>query len=164
MINGRKHSSKFFILPVFIIVCLSVGWLGSASVASSRDIWYQFLRKPYLNPPNWVFAPVWTLLYIAMATAAWLVWNKSDAARNRRRFLFVLQLGLNGAWSFLFFGLRSPLLGLIDIILLWLVLTVLICHLWGKERSSAILLIPYLLWVSFASYLNMGFLWLNSSF
>lgn len=153
-----KKSLKLFL---FIGICLSVGWLGSIATNTSREIWYAALRKPALNPPDWIFAPVWIILYIFMAFAGWRFWEIKTPDRNRLRFLFVAQLILNGAWSFLFFGLRNPFIGLMDIMLLWACLLVLTLGAWRTERTAGFLLIPYLTWVSFATYLNAAIWWLN---
>ena len=109
---------KFFKLFLFLGICLSIGWLGSIATNTSREIWYAALQKPPLNPPDWIFAPVWIVLYILMAIAGWRFWEIETSDRNRLRFLFVLQLILNGVWSFLFFGLHNPFMSLIDIMLL----------------------------------------------
>lgn len=148
-------------LFVFIVICLFIGWLGGTATESSRATWYAGLHKPYLNPPDRIFAPVWTVLYLFMAIAGWRVWNVSAPNRSKMRFLFIAQLVLNGLWSFLFFGLRSPLAGLVDIALLWFFLLALVRLSWQEERISGYLLTPYLLWVSFAAYLNAGIWWLN---
>lgn len=156
--NNLKRIPTLF---AFIIICLFVGWLGGAATESSRTSWYSSLQKPYLNPPDWIFAPVWTTLYLFMAIAGWRIWNVDAPIRNGMRFLFTAQLALNGVWSFLFFGLRNPLTGLVDIALLWFFLLALVRLSWQAERISCYFLAPYLLWVSFAVYLNAGIWWLN---
>lgn len=148
-------------LFIFIVVCLSVGALGSLATQSSVTTWYADLRKPFLNPPSWVFAPVWTTLYLMIAAAGWKIWNAPSPAKNRLRLLFVLQLALNGLWSFLFFGLRNPALGLAGILLLVLCLGSLILLARREAPAAAWLLTPYFLWTSFAAYLNAAFYWLN---
>jgi tryptophan-rich sensory protein len=138
-----------------------IGWLGGAATESSRTSWYSGLEKPYLNPPDWIFAPVWTTLYLFMAIAGWRIWNVDSPNSNRMRFLFIAQLALNGVWSFLFFGLRNPLTGLVDIVSLWVFLLALLRLSWQEERISCYLLAPYLLWVSFASVLQLTITYLN---
>ena len=150
-----------FQLLFFIIICLSIGWLGSLATRSSLTGWYAGLQKPPFNPPNGIFAPVWTFLYILMAIAGWRIWSHPFPGRGRLRLLFVAQLFLNGVWSFLFFGLHNPAIGLADILLLWIFLCILIRSAWQLERTTALLLTPYILWVSFAAYLNVGLWWLN---
>ncbi len=156
-IMAKKYSN----LLLFIVICLSVGWIGSIATGTSRETWYAALQKPPLNPPDWIFAPVWLTLYVFMAVAGWRIWGTEDPGRNRTRFLFVLQLCLNGIWSFLFFGLRSPVLGLMDIGLLWTSLFLLTLEAWRTERIAGFLLMPYLIWVSFATYLNASIWYLN---
>lgn len=148
-------------LLLFILICLAVGGLGSLATQSSLLTWYAELQKPPLNPPNWVFAPVWTTLYVLMAFAGWRIWKINSSVKNRLRFLFSAQLVLNGIWSFLFFKLRSPLIALIDILVLWGFVFILIKNLWKWDKQSSLLLIPYLLWLSFALYLNAALYWLN---
>lgn len=148
-------------LTVFIALCLAVGGLGGAATSSSLTDWYAQLRRPPLNPPNWIFAPVWTTLYVMMAVAGHRLWGVLSPEKGRLRILFVIQLALNGIWSPLFFGLHNPLAGLVDIVLLWGFLAALVRLSWREDRISGILLTPYLLWVSFATYLNAALWWLN---
>ncbi len=148
-------------LLIFIAVCLAVGGLGGAATSSSLTDWYAGLRRPPLNPPNWIFGPVWTTLYVMIAVAGSRLWGLFSPEKGRLRALFVIQLVLNGIWSPLFFGLRNPLAGLIDIVLLWGFLAVLVRLSWREDRFAGILLTPYLLWVSFATYLNAALWWLN---
>ncbi len=148
-------------LIMFVVGCLAVGFLGSLATSSSLQSWYPGIRKPPLNPPNWVFAPVWSVLYILMAIAGWRLWNISSAHRFQLRMLFVCQLVFNALWSPIFFGLRNPLAGLVDIVLLWVVLLMLTCMSWREDKVSGFLLVPYFLWVSFATYLNAALWWLN---
>ncbi|MCG3175865.1 MAG: Tryptophan-rich protein TspO [Candidatus Omnitrophica bacterium] len=156
--------ARAILLPVFIAVCLAIGWLGGVATGSSRADWYADLLKPPLNPPDRVFAPVWAILYIFMAVAGWrLLILRNPCSNNSLRALFAAQLVLNGVWSFLFFGARSPLAGLVDILALWACLLMLIRTAWVKDRVSGYLLAPYFLWVSFAAYLNAGIWWLNLS-
>jgi tryptophan-rich sensory protein len=152
---------RIYSLFAFIAICLFIGWLGSVPTESSRTTWYAALQKPPLNPPDWVFAPVWTTLYIFIAFAGWRLWNSNTPDQKTLRILFVSQLVLNGVWSFLFFGLRAPWIALIDIILLWVCLLILVKKSFCADRLAGYLLIPYLLWVSFATYLNAAIWWLN---
>ena len=152
---------SYVTLAAFITGCLAVGFLGSLATSSSLPSWYSGIQKPFLNPPNWVFAPVWSVLYILMAVAGWRLWTAESDQRFRLRTLFVVQLILNGIWSPLFFGARNPLAGLIDIVLLWSVLLSLTRTAWREDRTSGLLLAPYFLWVSFAAYLNAAIWWLN---
>jgi translocator protein len=150
---------QWIVLAVFIAVCLGVGSLGGLATAQSVIEWYPGLNKPSWTPPSWLFGPVWTVLYVVMAVAAWLVWRKGNAMGAL--YLFAAQLLLNLAWSFLFFGARSPGLGLIDIILLWLAVAATIFAFAQHSRLAALLLTPYIAWVSFALVLNASIFMLN---
>ncbi len=138
-----------------------VGWLvltfGTAAIGSRflPDEWYRKLNKPSWNPPNSIFAPVWTILYLLMAAAAWLVWRHYGvAAALIPLSLFVLQLLLNAAWSWLFFGRHQIRSALIDIVALWILILATLLSFWQLDRMAGILLLPYLAWVSFAMVLN----------
>jgi len=146
-----------------ILFCFSAGAVGSIFTSSAIPDWYNHLRKPSFSPPNWVFGPVWSALYLMLGIAAWLVWSKglSQPAVRKALIIFLIQLVLNAVWSFLFFGLRSPLYGLVDILLLWAAILVTIGQFSKISVAAAALLIPYLLWVTFASGLNLGIWLLN---
>jgi tryptophan-rich sensory protein len=146
-----------------ILLCLSAGGIGSAFTTAAIPEWYATLVKPSFSPPNWIFAPVWTLLYILMGLAASLVWQKGLQSPQVRAALviFLLQLILNMVWSFLFFGLRSPLYGLVDILFLWAMILVTIAAFSKVSTLAAALLVPYVLWVTFATGLNFGIFLLN---
>ena len=158
---GAPGKRSYGTLMLFIAGCLAVGFLGSLATSSSLQNWYLGIQKPFLNPPNWVFAPVWTIFYILMAVAGWRLWTAESDRRFRLRALFVVQLVFNGIWSPLFFGAQNPLAGLIDIVLLWSVLLSLTRTAWREDRVSGLLLVPYFFWVSFATYLNAAIWWLN---
>ena len=148
---------------ICIFLCLSAGGIGSAFSASAIPTWYATLNKPSFSLPNWLFAPVWTLLYIMMGFAAALVWQKGLQNPRVRTALvvFLVQLILNMIWTALFFGLRSPLYGLVDILFLWAMILVTIAQFSKVSIPAAALLIPYLLWVTFATGLNSGIFLLN---
>jgi translocator protein len=138
-----------------------VGWLvltfGAAAlgVRFLPDEWYRQLNKPTWNPPNSIFAPVWTVLYLLMAIAAWLVWRRYGIEGALiPLILFVVQLLLNAAWTWLFFGLHRPFGALVDILILWLAILATLIWFWQLEPIAGILLLPYLAWVSFATVLN----------
>ena len=125
--------------------------------------WYAALRKPAWNPPGWLFGPVWAVLYIAMAIAAWLVWKRGGFSGQRMALsLFMTQLLLNALWSPVFFGLRNPALALGNILLLWLALSGTIVAFWRARPIAGAMLVPYLAWVSFATALNFALWRLNS--
>lgn len=124
--------------------------------------WYADLHKPAWNPPNWIFAPVWSALYIMMAISAWLIWKRGGFSCQRVALsLFLLQLVFNALWSPLFFGLRNPVLGLVDIALLWLALLFTTFAFWKVHALAGALLAPYVAWVSFAGVLNFTLWRLN---
>jgi translocator protein len=149
-------------LAIIIAICLGVSAIGGAITATSVGTWYQTLQKPPFNPPDWVFAPVWITLYLLMATAAWRVWRQPGTVLRKTSLLvFGVQLGMNLAWSLLFFGLQRIDLALVEIVLLLLVIAVNTRLFWRQDRLSGILFIPYLLWVSYATALNSALWWLN---
>jgi tryptophan-rich sensory protein len=150
-------------LVVSIIACLAAGAIGSIFTRQAIPTWYATLEKPAFNPPNWVFMPVWTLLYIMMGVAAFLVWRKGLENRQVRMALivFLVQLVLNAFWSVAFFGLESPLYGLIVIALLWVAILFTTLMFYRTSRVAGVLMLPYLLWVTFAAVLNESIWLLN---
>lgn len=150
-------------LIVFFAICLGAGGLGSFFTASSVRDWYPRLRKPAGTPPSWIFGPVWTILYVMMATAAWLVWKEYGHGALPALLIFFAQLALNVAWSGIFFGSRLIGLALTEILVLWLAIAFNIFVFYTLLPTAALLLLPYLFWVSYASYLNWGFWRLNRS-
>lgn len=145
---------------VFLVICLGIaslsGWVTEAHVQT----WYPHIHKPSFNPPPWIFGPVWTVLYIMIAFAGARIWQLR-AAYPKVFYAFVLQLIFNFAWSFLFFGAQNILLGLIDIILLWVSLLTTIILVSSRDRYATWLLLPYFIWVSFAFILNISLYLLN---
>jgi len=149
-------------LVLLVVVCLGVGGLGAWATAGSVTTWYPAIAKPSWTPPAWIFGPVWTVLYVMMAIAAWLVWREPGRQGTKRALgLFALQLALNAAWSPLFFGLRSPAAGLVDIVALWIAITATVEAFRRVSAVAATLLVPYWLWVSFATALNAAIWHLN---
>ena len=146
----------------FLAAAFGAAALGGWATASSVGTWYVTLHKPGWNPPGWLFGPVWTVLYAAMAVAAWRVWRTPDSPhRTRGLRLFFGQLALNALWSALFFGLRRPDLALVDIGALLAALFMIQFSFWRCDRIAGGLWIPYVAWVSFASALNATVWWLN---
>jgi translocator protein len=143
-------------------VPLAVGFGGSFFTANSMD-WYKTLNMPAFNPPGWIFAPVWTILYLLMGISVFLIWKKGFAEKAERIALacFVFQLFLNAIWTPIFFGIKQPLIALVDIILLWLALAATIIYFYKVSKVSAFLLVPYIMWVSFAAVLNAAIYMLN---
>ena len=145
-----------------ILVCQLTGFISSLFASPSIPTWYADLQKPSFAPPNWVFAPVWVSLYILMGVALYLVWRRAGEARVRPAVAaFIVQLALNALWSPAFFGLQSPLAGLIVIVPLWLAILATILAFLNVSKGAALLLVPYMLWVGFAVVLNFDFLVLN---
>jgi tryptophan-rich sensory protein len=146
---------SWLMLLLFIAVCLAVSGAGALVTNTSVKEWYPTLNKPSWNPPSWVFGPVWTTLYVMMAIAAWLIWRERGFAGARGALgLFAFQLALNAAWSPLFFGLRNPLAGLIDIVPLCAAILATMISFWKIVPLAGVLLLPYWLWVCFATALN----------
>lgn len=141
-----------FVLSVF--GCIIVGWIGGLFSREAIPTWYQTLIKPAGVPPSWVFSVVWTLLYILMGISFALIWTSKRKKKNLAYAIFSLQLFLNFIWSYLFFYLHSPLLGLIDISLLWFVIIATLLVFGKISKPASYLLIPYLLWVTYAWKLN----------
>jgi tryptophan-rich sensory protein len=153
-------------IPKFIasiLFCVIVGSLGSLVTITGPGSWYASLEKPFFTPPNWLFAPVWITLFVLMGIALYLVWQSGVQRREVRLALavFGVQFALNVLWSFLFFGLESPLLGLVDIVLLWVMIAVTIVLFYRVEKPAGFLLVPYIIWVSIATALNYAVYVLN---
>lgn len=144
----------------FIAAAFVAGAIGSWATFENVRSWYPTLAKPSWNPPNWIFGPVWTSLYVLMGVAIWRAWRTGPAARPLVIGYFV-QLALNALWSVLFFGLKSPAWALAEIAVLWLLLVWLQVGLWRTDRVAAFLWLPYLAWVSFASVLTGAIVVLN---
>jgi len=142
---------------------LLVGGLSGVATARGVRDWYPTLVKPSFNPPSWVFGPVWTVLYLMMGVAAFIVWQKGLAHAGVRAALavFLLQLALNGLWSILFFGLRSPGWAFVEILALWVSIVATLVLFWRLDTTAGLLLVPYLGWVSFAALLNGSIWYLN---
>jgi len=158
--STRRRDTLGF--AVFLALCLAVSAIGGAATASSVGTWYQALAKPSFNPPDWLFAPVWTTLYFMMAIAAWRVWRR-DGLRGARwaLTLFGLQLALNLCWSIVFFGLRSIGGALVEIAVLLLAIVATTVVFWQRDRVAGMLFVPYAAWVAFAAVLNAALLRLN---
>ncbi len=152
-------SGFYMKIIVSILTPLLVGFIGSLFTATSVGTWYETLNKPSFNPPNWVFGPAWTLLYLLMGLSFYFIWKKGGC--KKCYYIYFIQLFLNLLWSFSFFTLQSPLLGFINIILLWVTILLSIVWFYPVSKKASYLFIPYLLWVSFASVLNFSILLLN---
>ncbi len=152
--------NRWLVLAGFLVLCLGVGAVSGVLTSSAIVDWYPTLKKPSFNPPSWVFAPVWTLLYIMMAVAAWRVWLAGPSSKPALN-LFFIQLILNFLWSLFFFGLHSPAWALIDIVALWIMIALTMRAFFQIAKPAGWLLVPYLAWVSFATILNASIWWMN---
>ncbi len=155
--------SNTFKLIIAVLACETIGIIGSLFTIPSIADWYAHLVKPALAPPNWIFGPVWTLLFMLMGVAMYLIWRKGLEWREIRIALgvFACQLLLNSLWSIIFFGLRSPVWAFVEIIFLWLAILTTIIVFAKISKPAAWLLAPYILWVVFAAYLNYAIYALN---
>jgi tryptophan-rich sensory protein len=150
-------------LAASLVLCLLAGFIGSIFTTPKIGGWYAGLNKPSFNPPSWLFGPVWTLLYVLMGVALYLVWRTGLAAKGVKLAIaiYFVQLVLNALWSFAFFGAESPLAGLVVIVALWAMIAATIAAFAPISRAAAALLVPYILWVTFATILNAAIYLLN---
>ncbi len=157
------NGSNLLKLLASLAVVLAAGAVASLATARTAPTWYKGLVKPSFNPPEWLFGPAWTALYLMMAVAAFLVWKQGFSASwvKLALVLFLVQLVLNALWSVFFFGLRSPLAGLVNITVLWLVILATIVLFFRASVLAGVLLLPYIAWVSFAAVLNAAVFLLN---
>jgi translocator protein len=168
-LSATQRTSPAFSVGVLLglfLVCYGVAALGAVFSASEIPTWYAALAKPAFNPPNWIFAPVWTTLYGLMAIAAWLVWRTpklglTSGFRRAGLIWFVVQLGLNAAWTPLFFHFHRLLAALFVILCLWIAILITLFFFWKAERFAGAIMLPYIAWVSFAAALNYQIYRLN---
>lgn len=178
-----KHNNLFKLL-ISIIICQLAGIVGSIFTIKEIKDWYIYLNKPSFNPPNWIFGPVWTILYVLMGISLYLVWKNGFAVKNNIKTLgkkpwnrysekfwfgswqkiniisiFCLQLLLNTLWSIIFFGMNQPGIAFFELLMLWVSILYMMINFYRVSKISSLLLIPYLLWVSFAGFLNL-FIWI----
>ncbi len=161
--TGQVRSFKFIPLLISILITQGIAVTASLFTISQIPVWYSTLDKPSFNPPNWLFGPVWTTLYFMIAIAAYLVWQRRDNSElyKTTRTIYIVQLVLNFAWSAVFFGMHQVLSALVVIVLLWISIVGCIYYFGKFSKVAAWLLVPYLLWVSFASVLNLYIYLLN---
>lgn len=156
--------NKYIKIIIAVAVCLTVGYLSSIVTQSSINTWYPTIEKPSFNPPNWIFAPVWTLLFILMGISAGLIWDKVDSNKElvkKGLFFFVIQLAFNALWSYLFFALHNVLLASIEIVILLLMIFETYVIFKKIDKKASYMLIPYMLWVGFATILTVTIYFLN---
>jgi len=160
---GNKKLKDIFKLLISIVACQCAGAIGSIFSITAIPTWYAALQKPPFTPPNWLFAPAWIILYLLMAISAFIVWRRgSDNLQVRRAlFVFLIQLILNTLWSVVFFGLESLLYGVVVIVALWIAILFTILKFFRISTTAGVLLLLYILWVSFASVLNVSVWVLN---
>ena len=172
-INHHQQTNNFLCYYIFmgkidwkklvgaIILCQMAGVIGSFFTAPAIRNWYTFLVKPAINPPSWLFAPVWSTLYTLMGISLYIVWQKGLGKKKVRDAIlwFLIQLVFNAFWSVVFFGLRNIFAAFITIVALWILIIIVVLKFYRLDRGAGYLLLPYLLWVSFAAYLNFS-LWL----
>lgn len=161
-LGGRGVGDGWLGLIAAILICQGAGVLGVLTTDTGDSPWYRLLRKPRFTPPSWVFGPVWTLLYLMMGVALHRLWRRRDRRAGRVALgFFVVQLVLNAAWTPVFFGARSLRGGLVVIVALWAAIAATIVARWRASRLAAVLLVPYWVWVSFATVLNASIASLN---
>ena len=161
-VNAMTTRTRWIGLAVFIAICLGAGGLGAMATTPEIEGWYTTITKPAWNPPNNVFGPVWTTLFILMAVAAWLVWKPAGfKAAAIPLTLFAIQLLLNVAWSWIFFGMHQPGWAFVEIVILWLAIVTTTVAFFRCSKIAGWLLVPYLAWVTFAAVLNFAIWRLN---
>lgn len=158
-----KNKINYVQILTAIVICQSAGLIGSLFTFPNISTWYALLTKPAFSPPNWLFGPAWTLLYTLMGISVYLIWQKGNTKPKVREALgfFAVQLILNSTWSIILFGLHSPLLALFEILMLWTAILATIYKFYPLSKPAAYLMLPYLLWVSFAAVLNAAIVILN---
>jgi len=150
-------------LVVCVALCFAVGGVGGLATSRSVSTWYPTLTKPGWTPPSWLFGPVWGALYLMMGLAAWLVWRRKGLRDGKLPLgLFAWQLVLNAGWSWVFFGLRAPMPAFFELGALWFALAATVAAFWRVSRAAGLLLVPYLLWTTFAGALNFAIWRLNA--
>jgi benzodiazapine receptor len=161
--TGNLRPFKWLHLVISILITEAIAVTASIFTISQIPVWYSAIKKPAFNPPNWLFGPVWTILYVLIATAAYLVWQRRDDSElyRKARSAYFIQLALNFAWSAVFFGKHQVLGAMVVIALLWISIVAIIYYFGKFNKPAAWLLVPYLLWVSFASVLNLYIYLLN---
>jgi len=144
-----------------ILLCEGAGLIGSIATSSSVNSWYVSLNKPLISPPGWLFAPVWTILYALMGVSLFLVLERQGKSKKKAIWIFSFQLFFNALWSFLFFGFQMPFVAFLEIIVLWVLILTMIKEFAKIEKKTKWLLLPYIIWTSFAAVLNFWFWIIN---
>ena len=159
--SGMGPAGQIIALLAWLGLCFLTAWIGSRFSPSE---WYAQLQKPSWTPPGYLFGPVWSVLYLSMGVAAWLVWKRAGlSGASFALTLFVFQLILNGMWSWIFFGMQRPGLAFAEILVLWSMILATMLVFWRVSSTAGMLFLPYLAWVSFAAILNYSIWQLNKS-
>lgn len=154
--------SSFIKLIISITIPLTLGFVAGMFTAQAVPDWFAGINKPIFSPPNWIFGPVWTALYLIMGISFYIIWQQESTKRKKYAIVFyAIQLSLNFAWSFLFFYFHLIGFALFDIVLMWFTILLMIINFYPLSKKAAIINIPYLLWVSFATILNAAYFILN---
>jgi len=157
---NKKYTLVFIF---FLFVTFLAAFIGNFFTAPNIQNWYAVLEKPSFSPPNWLFGPVWTILYFLMAVSAFLIWQERESPQRKKALtLYFVQLALNTLWSIIFFGWHNLGLAFVEIIFLWFFIFLTLTTFYRIKKLSGILFIPYLIWVSFASILNLAIWQLNT--
>ena len=160
--NGTSRRRTVAALVVCLLACYAAAGIGSVFTVNATGTWYREIARPAWTPPNWLFGPVWTVLYATMGISAWLVWREGGFRKQRWPLgLFIGQLALNAAWTPIFFGLAQFGVALVEIVILWCAILATILAFRRVRVAAAWLLVPYLAWVTYATTLNAGFWWMN---
>jgi tryptophan-rich sensory protein len=159
------RKNKYLILGISIILPLAIGFTSGLVTSENIPTWFASLKKPWFNPPNWIFAPVWTTLYILMGISSYIIFIKENSlSRFRSLYAYLVQLVLNFFWSIIFFGMHRPDFSLIEIVVLWFSILITILNFGKLSKMAAWLMVPYITWVTFATILNFHFVILNYPF
>lgn len=147
----------------FILITQTAGFIGAVATTPAIQSWYVYLNKPFFTPPNWLFAPVWTLLYLLIGVSAYLIYQKGFKKKEIKDalYLFAIQLTLNTLWSYIFFGYKLLFAAYIEIIILWIFIFLTIKAFWKIDELAGKLMIPYIVWVTYASFLNLALVLMN---
>ncbi|HNV96981.1 MAG TPA: tryptophan-rich sensory protein [bacterium] len=161
LFHKKRKISDLLVFIIAIIIPQMAGFLGSLYTTPNIKTWYAFVNKPSFNPPNWIFGPVWTILFILMGVASYIIYKEKNKLRIEALKIYTSQLILNTMWSIIFFGARNPLGAFILIIALWILIAYNMLYFYKIKKIAGYLFIPYLLWVSFAMVLNFAIYILN---
>lgn len=161
-LHKKNNLQQFSQIIIAISIAHSIGYIGNIATATSVDMWYEVLSKPSFNPPSWVFAPVWFILYTLMGYSSYLIYKSKHKLRTIALSLYATQLFLNALWSIIFFGIQNIQLAFLEIIALLVIIIINAYYNYKINKTAAYLYIPYIVWVSFATFLTYNILVLNT--